>query len=151
MTTEDGVPQRLLDDQIAPFLQHLRDAGYAERTLRKKRTVVRAFVQGAKRKGLVMDDLNDIHAAAFITRSPRKRQVHVKFERAAMRLFFDYLHPEASLACQAQQEPISAAVGLLRRYQDYLRNDRGLAENSLHVYVPFIRDFLAAKPPRLAA
>jgi hypothetical protein len=36
-------PQRLLDNQIEPFLQHLRDAGYAERTLRKKRTVAKAF------------------------------------------------------------------------------------------------------------
>jgi hypothetical protein len=35
--------QRLLDDQIEPFLQHLRDTGYAERSLRKKRTVARAF------------------------------------------------------------------------------------------------------------
>jgi hypothetical protein len=38
-TTGSGTAQRLLDDQIEPFLQHLRDAGYAERTLRKKRTV----------------------------------------------------------------------------------------------------------------
>ena len=36
-------PQCLLDDQIEPFLQHLRDSGYAERTLRKKRTVARSL------------------------------------------------------------------------------------------------------------
>ena len=33
---------------------------------------------------------------------------------------------------------------LLQQYQGYLRNDRGLSEHSLHVYVPYIRDFLAA-------
>jgi site-specific recombinase XerD len=33
----------------------------------------------------------------------------------------------------------------LRGYEEYLRKDRGLAENSLHVYVPFIRDFLSAQ------
>ena len=45
-TTGSGRAQRLLDDQIEPFLQHLRDAGYAERTLRKKRTVARALPDG---------------------------------------------------------------------------------------------------------
>jgi hypothetical protein len=31
-TTGSGRAQSLLDDQIEPFLQHLRGAGYAERT-----------------------------------------------------------------------------------------------------------------------
>ena len=51
-TTGSGRVQRLLDDQIEPFLQHLRDAGYAERTLRKKRTVARAFARWAHGKGI---------------------------------------------------------------------------------------------------
>ena len=29
--------------------------------------------------------------------------------------------------------------------KSYLRKDRGLAENSVHVYVPFIREFLASQ------
>jgi hypothetical protein len=37
LTPEEGTSERLLDDCIGPFLQQLRDAGYAERTLRKKR------------------------------------------------------------------------------------------------------------------
>jgi site-specific recombinase XerD len=43
------------------------------------------------------------------------------------------------------QVDVSAADRLLQRYEDYLRKDRGLAENSVHVYVPFIRDFLTAQ------
>ena len=65
-------PQCLLDDQIEPFLQDLRDAGYAERTLRKKRTVANAFARWAKRKGIATQDLNRNHIPAFISRSPRK-------------------------------------------------------------------------------
>ncbi len=34
------------DDYIEPLLEHLRSAGYAERTLIKKRTVARAFDAG---------------------------------------------------------------------------------------------------------
>jgi len=37
---------------------------------------------------------------------------------------------------------------LLRQYQSYLRRDRGLSEHSVHVYVPYIRDFLATEVKR---
>jgi len=50
LTSEEGTSERLLDNRIGPFLQQLRDAGYAERTLRKKRTVTRAFALWVKRK-----------------------------------------------------------------------------------------------------
>ena len=148
MTTppsEGRTPERLLDDQIEPFLKQLRDAGYAERTLRKKRTVTRAFARWVKRKQIAMADLNDGHMAAFVARSPRRRKTHVKFELAVLRLFFEYLRAEAGLQCPPPQEHTSVADGLLPRYEDYLRQDRGLAENSVHVYVPFIRDFLASQ------
>lgn len=39
----------------------------------------------------------------------------------------------------------SGPDGYVRRYEDYLRKDRGLADNSVHVYVPFIRDFLSTQ------
>src|SRR5581483_9960555 len=37
---------------------------------------------------------------------------------------------------------------LLQQYQGYLRNDRGLSEHSLHVYVPYVRDFLTFQVKR---
>jgi integrase/recombinase XerD len=37
---------------------------------------------------------------------------------------------------------------LLQQYQSYLRNERGLSEHSVHVYVPFVRDFLAFEAKR---
>ena len=144
-TSEDGTPERLLDDVIEPFLEQLRDAGYAERTLRKKRTVTKAFARWVERKPIAMADLNDGHVAAFVARSPRKRKAHVKFELAVLRLFFRYLRTEAGLPCPPPHEHTSIADGLLRSYEEYLRQDRGLAENSVHAYVPFIRDFLASQ------
>ena len=86
-TTGSGRVQRLLDDQIEPFLQHLRDAGYAERTLRKKRTVARAFARWAHGKGIATIDLNDGHVDAFVLRLPRVGKSRRKFELAEVRLF----------------------------------------------------------------
>ena len=144
-TLEDGTPERLLDDHIEPFLKHLRVAGYAERTLRKKRTVARAFARWMRRKQIAVDDLDDSHLAAFVARSPRRRIAHVKFERAVMRLLFEYLRSCAGLRRPPLQNDVSAADALLQRYEDHLRKDRGLTENSVLVYVPFIRDFLSAQ------
>lgn len=39
---------------------------------------------------------------------------------------------------------------LLQQYQSYLRNERGLSEHSVHVYVPYVRNFLAAQARRTA-
>ena len=142
-TTGSGAPQRLLDHQIEPFLQHLRDAGYAERTLRKKRTVARAFARWAKRNGIATIDLNDGHIDAFVRRSPRGRKSRLKFEFAGVRLFLGYLRGTAGLQCPAPQAPVSSS--LLQQYENHLRKDRGLAENSLRVYLPLIRTFLASK------
>jgi integrase/recombinase XerD len=144
-TLEDGTPDHGLDNQIEPFLKHLCAAGYAERTLRRKRTVVRAFARWTSRKQIMPNDLNDAHIGAFVARAPRRRTAHVKFELAAMRLFFRYLRGHTGLQRPPSQADLSAADALLQNYKDYLRKDRGLTENSVHVYVPFVRDFLATE------
>ena len=145
-TTGSGrAEQRLLDDQIEPFLQHLRDAGYAQRTLRKKRTVARAFAQWAERKGIATIDLNDGHVDAFLRRLPRREKSRLKFELAGVRLFLGYLRGTAGRQCPAPQAPVPSTASLLQQYENHLRKDRGLAENSLRVYLPLIRIFLASK------
>jgi site-specific recombinase XerD len=60
-----------------------------------------------------------------------------------MRLFFQYLRAAGALQTPAQPQT-SSATDLLNSYEGFLRRDRGLAENSVHVYSPFIRIFLTA-------
>ena len=115
-TTGSGRAQPLLDDQIEPFLQHLREAGYAERTLRKKRTVARAFARWAKRKGIATIDLNDGHVDAFVRRLPRGDKSRLKFELAAVRLFLGHLRATADLQGPASKAPVSPTASLLQQY-----------------------------------
>ena len=143
--TGSGRAQPLLDDQIEPFLQHLRDDGYAERTIRKKRTIARAFARWAKRKGIATIELNDGHVDAFVRRLPRGEKPRLKLELAAVRLFLGYWRATAGVQCPAPQAPASSTASLLQQYEHHLRNNRGLAENSLRVYWPLIRTFLASK------
>ena len=144
-TFQEGTLQSLLENHTEPFLNRLRSAGYAEHTLRKKRSVTRAFTRWMKRKRITVDDFNESQIDAFVARSPRKRQDHAKFELAVMRLFFRDLRSMAALQGPPTQKVISAGDGLLQRYEKHLRKDRGLAENSVHVYVPFIRELLASQ------
>src|SRR5579862_3793719 len=125
-TSEGGTPGSLLDDHIEPFLKHLRAAGYAERTLRKKRTVAKAFARWARRKQIAGNDLNDDHIDAFASRSPLSPKAHVKFELAVMRLLFEYLRGYAGLQRPPSQDCASAADILLQDYKTHLRKDRGL-------------------------
>jgi site-specific recombinase XerD len=140
---ENGVPLGLLDSHVESFIGHLRAAGYAERTLRKKRSIVTAFGQWTRRERIALDGLGDCEVAAFVKRSPGAGATHVQYERAALQLLLQYLRAQSVVP----PAPINAspAEPFLKGYLDYLRQDRGLAENSLRVYEPLIRDFLASQ------
>jgi hypothetical protein len=43
VTPEDGTLQRLLEDEIEPFLEHLRAARYADETVHRKRAIAVEF------------------------------------------------------------------------------------------------------------
>src|SRR5262249_31971525 len=143
-----GRAQHLLDDQIESFLQHLRDAGYAERTLRKKRTVAKAFAQWANLKGIALTDVNDGRADAFVQRLPREGKSRRQFELASVRLFLGFLRGAAGRQCPSAQAPVSSTASLIQQYENHLRKDRGLAENSLRVYLPLVQTLLASKLAR---
>ena len=87
------------------------------------------------------------HAPAFVDRWPRRRKARVKFELAALRPFLEYLRAEAAVPIPPRIDA-SPADDLNRRYVNYLRNERGLTENSVRVYSPLIRDFLTEQVAR---
>jgi integrase/recombinase XerD len=142
VTSEGSRPSGLLDSHVESFLEHLRAEGYAERTLRKKRPTVSSFVRWTRHKQVAVENVNESSIAAFVERLPRKRKARVRFEQAVLRLFLNYLRLDARVPTPPVRIDISPAADLQRRYVDYLRNERGLAENSICVYSPYIHDFL---------
>ena len=140
--SQSSRPLGQLDSHVESFIVHLRAAGYAESTVSKKRSVMASFVRWVARKRLEFPDLNESHGAAFAKRSPRKSKAHVRFESAVLRLFFGYLRLATGTSSPAAAIESSPAGELHRRYVDHLRNQRGLAENSIRVYSPYIHDFL---------
>ncbi len=135
-------PDWLLDSHIAGFLAKLRAAGYSERTLKRKKSVATAFIKWSQRKSIRLHELNEQVVAAFLGRSRERRTSRVPIEKSALRLLLDYLRHSAGVPGPLPSPCPSPVDELVCKYVDYLRKDRGLAENSILVYVPFVRDLL---------
>jgi integrase/recombinase XerD len=141
-TAEDPKPQHLLENEIEPFLRRLQAARYADETVQRKRVIARDFAQWALQHLIVADNLTSESATQFVGRLPERAKTRVALERATVRLFLKHLYAHGLVQCPTPKDTDSGRAGYLRRYEAYLRKDRGLAENSVHVYVPFVRDFL---------
>ena len=141
----DETLRRLLDGEIKPFIEHLRTLRYADETVQRKRAIAKEFAQWAQQHLIVADNLNGTSTAEFVARLPQRAKTRAALERATVRLFLKHLYRQGHFQCPAPQEADSGSESYLRRYEHYLRNDRGLADNSVHVYLPFIRDFLSAQ------
>ena len=133
----------LLNSLTNSFLTYLRTLGYAERTLCKKKSVIASFLRWTMEKQFTVDELNDSHLSAFVDRFPQRQETRIKFEISVLRPFLKHIGAERD----AQNPPIliktSNADNINRLYIEYLRKERGLAENSILVYSPLINDFIS--------
>ena len=132
-----GLPARHID----AFLDRLRAAHYSEVTLRKKRSVLCTFSGWMRNRNIDLIGLDESVTARFMRRMIDASQDRVQRARPTLRQFLAYLRAEAIL-CPPTLSGQSEIKNIYLRYLDYLRQDCGLAKNSLLVYGPFIRDFL---------
>lgn len=137
-----------IETHVESFLECLRAAGYAERTLRKKRCTAEAFGRWITRDQVAFVDLNESHVAAFVERSPRPPKNRVVCELATLRPFLGHLRTEAGTPSIPPQADSSLSGALERRYMEHLDNERGLSERSICIYLGFIRDFLTDRVAR---
>ncbi len=143
MDTDTGnVPALLgpLAVHVDSFLSDLQAAGYAPTAVAKRRSIVTAFIQSIQATCVAVRDLSDAHVSAFLKRRPPRWET--RRERAALRRFLAHLRARGVCSPPASR-PDSSADQLAHRYTAFLRTERGLAENSILVYAPCARDFLA--------
>lgn len=134
--------KELLDSLANSFLTYLRARGYAERTLRKKKSVVASFLRWTMKKQFTVDELNESHLSAFVNQVPQRKETRIKFEMSALRPFLKHIWAERGTPNPPILIKTSNADNLKQLYIDYLRKERGLAENSILVYSPLINNFI---------
>jgi site-specific recombinase XerD len=123
-------------------LEQLRGEGYSRTSLQRRRGVVLVFLGWARRHHIPVDELKESHAVAFVARSTRRAKDRVQVERSAARHFVQFLVGDAGKPGGWVRRGTGPASVIEQRYVDHLRRERGLAERSISVYVPYVRSFL---------
>jgi len=139
-----------LTAHVESFLESLPVIGYGPQAVTRHRWIIYTFTRWMDTKHLSVENLGEADVLAFLRRRPRRR-VDFK-ERATLRKLFAYLCARG-LCSPPPSSPTTPADDLTQRYVAFLRQDRGLAENSIAVYAPCARDFFAyctSKADRLA-
>jgi site-specific recombinase XerD len=135
-TATDVDPSSIL---ITAFIDDLTAAGYAPYRLAARRVLVQTFVRWTYDRRVEVAELCTDHVRAFVVARARGRETQ-KHERATLHRFVAFLRRRGVVATAA---PTSPSEALVADYVAYLREDRGLAENSIAIYGPCARAFLA--------
>jgi integrase/recombinase XerD len=139
-----------LTAHVESFLESLSAIGYGPQAMTRHRRIIYAFTRWVDAKDLSVGNLGEADVLAFLRRPPRRR-VDSK-ERATLHKLFAHLRARG-ICSPPPSSPTTPADDLTQRYVAFLRQDRGLADNSIAVYAPCARDFFAyctSKTGRLA-
>lgn len=139
------------DRQIESFVESLCGAGYQPDALRSRQRIAAAFVLWARRRSVSVVECDESHVVAFLKRSGTRSRHRIVKERATVRLFLRHVRGQGGVRHTPLRFDSSPVDGLEHRYLEYLRDERGLARNSILVYMPYVRDFLSALGSRKAS
>lgn len=118
-------------------------SGYRRATIRKKLGVVGQLARWVVRKHLAVGDLDERRVGDFLD-ARRRRGLCCRAHGSAALLLLWQLRSAGVVPGPVPVPPTgedSPVVGLLARYEDYLRRERGLAEGTIASYLPFARAF----------
>lgn len=126
---------------VAPFIAELRGAGYAANTLCTKRVTLHRFVRWRHSRKRIFPDLSESEISEFLSKSPQGDKSRRSVASRALFGFLDYLRSRRVVTtCPPEPSELGSVIEM--RYADFLREEKGLAELSLKVYMPVAKDLL---------
>jgi hypothetical protein len=130
------------DPLVLEYISRLRSVGFAEKTLRNKRTIIAAFLRWARNRRVPSNELGTMDLDAFLGGHRPGRNSRWRHARGILFGFLAFLRPDGPWPGSLDPLEDSSRTGFLARYQDFLVNGRGLAERAgslLEAIVPSIQ------------
>jgi integrase/recombinase XerD len=145
LASDDDPDAGLLDSHLEGFFEECRARGYRARRSQRKR-VLRRFASWVRRARIPVDDLSEVHVAQFLL--PISSRDRLGRERAVLRRLLQYLRREGVLSKSPTGAVSTPEEELEQSYIRFLREERGLSQNTVNVYQRSVRAFLAEQAAR---
>ena len=131
----------VLQAHLGPFMAELRAAGYAAKTLCTKRVSLEQFLRWRHQPKRCAQDVTETQIRQFLTKALKGDRSRHSVASRALFGFLNYLRG-CKVVATAAHKPPEFGTALETRYAAFLRNEKGLAELSLKVYLPVAEDLL---------
>ena len=147
MNKKKNAPNRhdvddVIESHVDRFIAEVKAAGYAYCSLCTKRAALRRFLLWRRRRKPAGSEPDESEVAQFMERSSGLGPKHRCLASTVLTAFLGYLRREGVISTPAPKTSETISSALEKRYADFLRNDKGLAELSLRVYLPLVADLL---------
>jgi site-specific recombinase XerD len=137
--TFDLLTRGPLAAHLMAYAQQLHDQGYAVSSGQSQLRMLGHFNGWLESKGLAAQQIDSSTLERYV-RCRRKSGKLQKGDEAALGRLWRMLRPGE---VGTPSSPPSACQRVLRQFQDYFRQERGLAEATITCYTPVVRAFLA--------
>lgn len=140
----------VIEAHLDLFIAGLETAGYAANTICTKRAALRWFIGWRRRRKPAAAEVDESEVAEFLESSPPLGRNRRCLASVALLGFLEHLRRHAVITACAPGDA-TANSALESRYASFPRNEQGLAERSLQVYVPRVPDWLRYLDKRCGA
>ena len=138
--TLDALTRGPLVAHLKAYAQQLHDQGYAINSGQSQLRVLGHFNRWLQSKGLDVEQIDSSTLERYVRCQRKSGKLH-KGDTAALGRLWRMLRPGE--VGTSPSSPPSACQIVLRQFQHYLRQERGLAEATVACYTPVVRAFLA--------
>jgi integrase/recombinase XerD len=140
--SNDAATSDVIEAHLPTFMADLKAAGYARKILCAKRVGLTRFISWRDRRRHTSRELTESEINEFLTKSPRGDKSRRSVVSRALFGFLDHLRRRNVVSTSAPTPPKTLNSTLVKQYADFLRDEKGLAERSLKVYLPVAENLL---------
>jgi site-specific recombinase XerD len=136
-----------VEEHVGAFAARLKALGYAALTYKAKVRIISQFGRWAATRRLRAERVDE----RWIEKAVKRRPTCVAERRKTLHQFLDYLRERGIAASRPAGGASWPTARVERRYEQYLRHERGLVAVTVSNYLGFVHSFLAGRFGRGAA